>query len=342
MMMNVLAQTTPIVKVKYININNSNDNNSIPRKHVENYGEDDSLNDETTIQMPIPNVHLVNSRYECEHSNEKKRKYSHEDSNDDERDSNSYHLQSIYKKCKVDDLDVELKQTSNKIVNENELNEKDLWMLVNKYDDLFEWELIGTQLGLSRTDLQIIKYEHLDKIDLGGLRECLYQVFLKWRMYEPENSNLNYLLKFFKTKLNKTNEFIDNIKNSLSNKVNKNSVDLMNNYLKCLIELKKDSCKYDSDLHVYLNESELWKASEILSMDWKSIGRYLGISESELKNIQIMYLRTDGLRECCYQTLLLWSEQFNDQTYLDNLCTFLIELRYNFYAKKLIENICFN
>jgi hypothetical protein len=339
MMMNVLAETTPIVKVKCININNSNK----PRKHVENYGED--LNNELNSQIPVPIVHLVQSSKPCDYSNGKKRKYVNDDDNrNDERDSNFYPLESFFKKNKVESYDVEVNyQTSNKCLNENELSEKEIWMLVNQYDDLFEWESIGMHLGLSKTDLQIIKYEHLDKLDLGGLKESLYQVFLKWRMYEPENFNINFLLKFFKTKLNKTNEFIESIKTRMSSKTSQNSAKLMNFYFKCLKEGKKMSCKFDDDyLRINLNESELWKASEVLSMDWKSIGRFLGISESDLKNIEIKYLRTDGLRECCYQTLLLWSEQFYDQTYLDYLCTLLIELRYNFYAKKLIENICFN
>jgi hypothetical protein len=340
MMMNVLAETTPLVKVKCININNSNKS----RKYVENYGENDYFHDESSSKMIIPSVHLVNSSKQGECVNGMKRKKSLENNDDgDERDSNFLQHDRMEKKCKFDNMNVDIaKKLSKKSANEDELNEKDIWMLVNKYDDLFEWEQIGKSLGLSKTDLQIIKYEHLDKIDLGGLKECLYQVFLKWRMYEPENFNIGYLLKFFKSKMNKTNDFIEDIKNSMSTKSHEKSAQLMNHYFKVLIDVKKNECKYEKDLHVYLNESELWKASEILNMDWKSIGRYLGISESDLNNIQIMYLRTDGLRECCYQTLLLWSQQFNDQTYLDNLCTFLIELRFNFYAKKLIENICFN
>ena len=88
-----------------------------------------------------------------------------------------------------------------------------------------------------------------------------------------------------------------------------------------------------------LNEKYLWRLSEIICQDWKSIGRYLGLKEFLLAQIESKYANQDGIRECCYQMLLVWFENFNHQAYLEQFCTKLIQMNFNLYAKESIE--CF-
>lgn len=89
---------------------------------------------------------------------------------------------------------------------------------------------------------------------------------------------------------------------------------------------------------VKLNEKALWKISDLICEEWKPLSRDLGIRETNIAQIEAKYLYTDGLRECCYQSLILWSEIAGDfKPNLENICLCLIDRGLNLYAKNVLE-----
>lgn len=209
-----------------------------------------------------------------------------------------------------------------------EMTESELWRLAQKYPDLSEYTLVAVALGIDRADIQIIESKYLSR---DGLRECFYQCLLTWRLNQPENCTLENFLKVLIT-LNKTSEFINNLKQQFESNIvspkNKNTLSMYLNDDQVL------DCKV-VDLKV--EESHLWEASNFMAPQWKSIGRSLGLNEIDLDSIEAKYLYTDGMRECCYQTLLLWSQVFYARANLEYLCLCLIHMKCNLYAKKLIQ-----
>ena len=73
-----------------------------------------------------------------------------------------------------------------------------------------------------------------------------------------------------------------------------------------------------------------------MAQEWKSIGRGLNLSELDLANINLKY-SSEGIRECCYQTLILWNQIYYETSHLEYLCLNLIEMKFNLFAKKMIE-----
>lgn len=198
-----------------------------------------------------------------------------------------------------------------KAVECSELDDKTLWTICNEYDTLDDWKLLAKCLGLGNQDILLIEHKYND------LLECFYQMLIRWRLRQPENCNLNFLLKVINQKFGKS-IYWDKKKDAQI-------------YFNFLAEKKSID-------NIKLNEKILWIASDFMCENWKSIGRYLGIKESTLIQIETKYLFKDGLRECCYQMMLIWSQQFNSEAFIKNLSIKLIDMDFSFYAKKLLEN----
>jgi len=236
----------------------------------------------------------------------------------------------------------QFKFNSDSSINSNEeLTEKQLWLITNEYDNLLEWKSLGKHLNLNEQDLQLIESKYLHK---EGLKECLYQCLLKWRLYEPENCNLLYLIDQFELHMNKSEEFVQNLKQKLCNDakpVQKETRNIYNYYLKSLLMKKKLKI---SDLNlneIQLNEKQFWQASALICHEWKTIARHLGLNEVDLIQIESKYLEIDGIRECCYQSLLLWSQKFYDHSSFEHFCLCLIKMRFNLFVKQLMELFAF-
>ena len=67
-------------------------------------------------------------------------------------------------------------------------------------ETLANWKLTGKLLNLSEQELLVIEAKYLMK---DSLKECFYQMLLKWRLKEPENCYLEYLCKKLKINMNK-------------------------------------------------------------------------------------------------------------------------------------------
>lgn len=210
------------------------------------------------------------------------------------------------------------------------MSETYLWHLANKYSDLKEYCKIAVGLGLEENEISIIESKHLAR---DGLRECFYQCLLTWRLQNPENCTINYFLQMLEQKIDKPKEFIEQLKNRLDcNDLDKNR-SILNVYLKQIM--------FDAEkiVGIKLEESHFWEASGIMAQQWKNIGRSLGISEIDLFSVENKYLSTDGIRECCYQMFLLWSQCYYEKSNLEFLCLGLIEMKLNLFAKQFIELI---
>jgi hypothetical protein len=233
---------------------------------------------------------------------------------------------------------------------DDEMSENSLWLLANEYDDLLEWKTLGASLSLSAQDLQQIECKYLSK---EGPRECLYQALLKWRLREPENCHLKYfLVDILRNKLSKSEEFLARLSQKLSKNddQNESSKKKLNFYLKqLLIKTKHRKNETLVDCSIRLSERDLWRASDFLCTEWKSVLRGLNassaLSESHIVQLESKYLHINnqcGVRECCYQALLLWSEVSGaEQANLEHLCLSLLSSGLNFYAKKLLELVLF-
>ncbi|RNA19464.1 hypothetical protein BpHYR1_016507 [Brachionus plicatilis] len=182
-----------------------------------------------------------------------------------------------------------------------ELSELSLWKLANRHENLLQWKNLAAELGLKKSEIQEIESKFKLK---DGLVECLYQVLLKWRLKSPDRCSIKYL----ESKLDL--ELFDETK----------CEKMMSAYEKLFLE---NEAKLES---IELNEKILWEISDNVCAEWKSIGRYLGLKESDIYEIEIK----DGLRECCYQALLKWWHQTNDH-HLKYLCLSLIKQSFNYY-----------
>ena len=220
-----------------------------------------------------------------------------------------------------------------------EMNEKCLWSIANHYDNLNEWKKISIILGLEICDVQMIQAKYLIS---DGLKECFYQSLLKWRLKEPENCYLNYFLNKLYMNLNKTFDFINKLKDDITSKKTKNKTifNMFQFYLTGL-ERKYEICLDKKKVSIKLNENQLWSASAFIFQEWKAISRTLNLNELDLISIETKYLQSDGIRECCYQSLLKWSQFYYEETSLENLCLSLIQMKFNLYAKQLLEEFCF-
>lgn len=210
----------------------------------------------------------------------------------------------------------------------DDMNEKDLWNLTNKYSDLSDYKELSLGLGLEKNDVLIIESKYLSR---DGLKECFYQCLLTWRLQMPENCSLEYFIQVLENNLNKDAEFIQQLTSRvlLESSVAKNQ-NALNSYMK----------KIGKEGHLAefkLEEIDLWKASELMAQEWKSIGRGLNLTELDLANIELKYSSTEGIRECCYQTLILWNQVYYEKSNLEYLCLSLIEMKFNLFAKKMIE-----
>lgn len=291
-----------------------------------------------------------------------KRKQSDGEEEEEETDS---HFNSTLKRRRQEQTTVDLlelaepKQTDNiatkKTTNNSvkldeealsiEMNEKFLWLIANNYDNLSEWKAVAINgLGLQLSDTQNIEARNLIA---DGLKECFYQCLLKWRVKEPENCYFNYFLGvILLSKLNKPCEMVyslrDNILNaSKATKLHEeNAISRLRFYLTSLVN-KKTTAINENKLKTKLDENDLWSASGYLFQEWKTICRNLNLTELDLISIEMKHMQTDGIRECCYQSLLKWSQFFYEKTSLESLCLSLIQMNLNLYAKQLLELFCF-
>ncbi len=224
-----------------------------------------------------------------------------------------------------------------KHLDKEELTERHLWLLTNAYDNLAEWKLLAMRLNLTKQDTDVIEFNYSSSLD--GLRECFYQCLLKWRLIQPENCYFTFLCKIILNKFEKTNEFIENLAQATFFKCKNEARErdckkILNTYLDTLLSKHQDS---SLNMSLKLEEKHLWATSEFTCLEWKSIARSLGLNESDLTDIHMRYARFDGIRECSYQSLLLWSQVFSHNANLEYLCLSLIEMRFNLFAKKLLE-----
>ena len=225
-------------------------------------------------------------------------------------------------------------------VNDIEMNEKHLWLIADSYPNLNEWKEVSLELGLESSDIQIIQARYMLS---DGLKECFYQCLLKWRLKKPEYCYLNYFLNIIKFKFNESNEQISKLKEIIlttSSSSMSQSAAMLKFYLKNL-EQKKKSKLNESTLKMKLGESHLWSASGLIFQEWKAISRNLSLNELDLVSIETKHMQFDGIRECCYQSLLKWSQYFYEHSSLEDLCLCLIQMKFNLYAKQLVEEFCF-
>ncbi|RNA43765.1 hypothetical protein BpHYR1_031298 [Brachionus plicatilis] len=204
----------------------------------------------------------------------------------------------------------EAKRPAARLVGECQLDDRALWTIANEYEPLDDWKSVAKCLALSNQDILLIEHKHHD------LLECFYQMLVRWRLRQPENCNWNFFSKKICQKFGKP----------------------------IWHGAKKEPLVYFNQIagqkpieNVRLNEKVMWQVSDFMCEHWKSIGRYLGLRESTLVQIESKYLSVDGLRECCYQMMLTWSQQFSSEAFVKTLSIKLIEMNFNFYAKELLD-----
>lgn len=82
-----------------------------------------------------------------------------------------------------------------------------------------------------------------------------------------------------------------------------------------------------------LSDTDMWKISELMNtMNWRALGRTLGLEESILLNIEHAYKST-GFRECAYQMLLEWKGRKPNKCTVGCLYTALVKENLNSVAK---------
>ena len=250
----------------------------------------------------------------------------------------------VHKCAKLDEIEYNVDSYTR--LDSEELGERHLWLLTNAYDNLGEWKTLATLLDLSTQDVDLIEFNYLSSVD--GLRECFYQCLLKWRLIQPENCHFSYLCKVLTSKkLAKSLSLIERLAQTLlrANEQQKDaeSRSMLASYIRH-IQAKNEDKKYanTSVAEFNLAEKHLWSASEIICAEWKSISRCLGVKESDLMDIQARYARHDGIRECSYQSLLLWTQIYASSANLEHFCLTLISMRFNLFAKQLLEKLLFN
>jgi len=84
-------------------------------------------------------------------------------------------------------------------------------------------------------------------------------------------------------------------------------------------------------------DGELWTiSSEMSSINWRAVGRTLGLEESTLLNLEHSF-KSQGVRECVYQMMLEWKEKKPKTCTLGSLYTALSTEKMFGVAKKLIK-----
>ena len=212
--------------------------------------------------------------------------------------------------------------------NWKDMNEGQLWDLACKYGRLNEYRSVALALGVDETDIQIIESKHLAR---DGLKECFYQCLLTWRLNQPDSCSLERFADTLATQLEKCESFVEELKQRL--------VAADSGISGHAVVLEQYLGKYGVGGEVKLDEGHFWDASGLMAQHWKQIGRSLGLRELDLTTIEARYLFTDGIRECCYQALLLWSQVACEAASLEYLCLRLIGMKFNLFAKQLIEMI---
>jgi hypothetical protein len=174
-------------------------------------------------------------------------------------------------------------------------------------------------------------------LNKDGLRECFYQMLLKWRLRSPENCNFAYLLKTFRGYFKDDIKFTSLIR-SLTARIRGDAVKLEEAKFRFYVDKYAISNNLKEKLMDFqFNEKHLWNASNYIFQEWKVLGRYLSLSENDIYLIESKYFLKEGTRECCYQVLLKWREFNPEECNLNYLCKKLIQLNLNLFVCQLIE-----
>ena len=235
------------------------------------------------------------------------------DGGGDETDSHSLNKRLCAERAAKPQLETRYESVFN-----NELTEKQLWIITNNYENLSDWKRICLTLGLTAQDVQCIESQYLQ---YEGLKECFYQSLLRWRMREPENCYLAYFNQVLAFRLG-----VDSRQTSrLANELTKGQ--------------ESEREQPGRDPTPPLSQKQLWTASGLLSKDWKEIARScLDLNESDICSIERVHLASEGPRECSYQSLLLWSESCSrPSASLSVLCSKLAEHKFKLYARQLLN-----
>ena len=87
-----------------------------------------------------------------------------------------------------------------------------------------------------------------------------------------------------------------------------------------------------------MTDGDLWRVSASMNnINWRALGRTLGLQESALVNIESSY-RTAGCRECAYQVLLEWKGLKPKQCTVGFLYSALTKENMNEVAKQIAAN----
>lgn len=210
------------------------------------------------------------------------------------------------------------------------LSEIELWYLVELNGNLENWKFSGKLLNLSDQELLVIESKYLAK---DCLKECFYQMLLKWRLKEPENCYLEYLCKKLEINVNKFISF----KNSADTDDDLSKQRFQSYFNRYFHKLENIDEIFFKLKNFKLIEKILWHASGYLFQEWKSIARSLLITENDIYLIDTKYYLKDGIRECCYQMLIKWRELYPNSCYFYNLSLKLIKINFNFYVCQLLE-----
>ena len=293
----------------------------------------DLLFDTDATTCATPRVKLVSKTLATTTTTALKRiRQQHTSYNDDESDSFSWaSSESAVKRARAQP------PTETDESDDEELDERQLWLIANEYDKpLSEWKLVAEALGVSEQDVECIEHVHA-----RAPKECLYQTLLKWRLREPDNCQLAYLSRVLANaaQLHKSSELVARVqKRAADSPSDAHNKATLSAYLK---KARRSSmCDGDDALEARskrLDERQLWRTSELLYAEWKSVGRVLGVREAELAQIECRHANVEGMRECCYQTLLAWSQVNNDKCTLEHLCLAMLHMRFNLFAKKLVQ-----
>ncbi|KAF4519526.1 hypothetical protein B566_EDAN009429 [Ephemera danica] len=104
---------------------------------------------------------------------------------------------------------------------------------------------------------------------------------------------------------------------------------------------KQAASTKSSDLHRNnphkLTDSDIWKVSSCMgAINWRALGRTLGIEESVLLNLEQGF-KGFGVRECAYQMLLEWKGHKPRKCTLGALYTALCNEKMNSVAKQILQ-----
>ena len=85
------------------------------------------------------------------------------------------------------------------------------------------------------------------------------------------------------------------------------------------------------------SDNDLWKVSgEMASINWRALGRTLGLEESILVNLEHSY-KSQGMKECVYQMLREWKEKKPKTCTFGSLYAALTTEKMNYIAKSLVK-----